>query len=55
MKLLAPPLSRRAMMAGVGLQAQAKPRSGTGARPRALALIDDRYQKRSIRWLLRDL
>src|SRR3569833_987246 len=44
MKLISPELSRRALMAGLGaaaLPAQAQPRNGT--RPRALALIGDRY------------
>jgi len=44
MKLISPELSRRALMAGLGaaaLPAQAQPRDGT--RPRALALIGDRY------------
>ena len=62
MKLISPELSRRALVAGMGacaLPAQAQPRTGT--RPRALALIGDRYlqyielQKHSIRGLPRDL
>jgi type 1 glutamine amidotransferase len=44
MKLISPELSRRALVAGLGaaaLPAEAQPRNGT--RPRALALIGDRY------------
>src|SRR5581483_4005611 len=44
MKLMSPELSRRALVAGLGaaaLPAKAQPRNGT--RPRALALIGDRY------------
>ena len=44
MKLISPELSRRALVAGLGaaaLPARAQPRTGT--RPRALALIGDRY------------
>jgi hypothetical protein len=54
MKLMSPALSRRALMAGLGaaaLPAQAQPRTGT--RPQALAYLE--LQKRSIRWLLKDL
>lgn len=62
MKLLSPIVSRRAMMAGLeaaglSVQAQAQPRFGTGARPRALTLYPQyiELQKRFARWLLRDL
>jgi hypothetical protein len=43
--------------AGLSVQAQAQPRFGTGARPRALTLYPQyiELQKRSARWLLRDL
>jgi hypothetical protein len=44
MQLMSRELSRRALVAGLGaaaLPAEAQPRTGT--RPRALALIGDRY------------